>query len=324
MKPYRFEDAPLLSRAEAEAQSALVRLPLPAPGALLAPFLKEELSIRLVGGAPPVAPPFAPSASFLHLASGGRARLVIDPRLAILAVERALGIAAAPTPRPLSEAEEGLLGAMLLAAQDSLPDPAAFALAELGGAPLPAAARLALELSLGPARGWGLLEVEPALARLALPRRAPPGWLRAHPLEGRLFIGRTQLTPAELASLRPSDTLLLDELRINEEGSGAGRLSIGGLRGDVSFSRAQARLLGGLMAEAGSQAPGAALELTVELGRLRARVEEISSWGPGTVLPLSRRPGDPVELVLDGKVVARGELVRVEGDLGLRLSWVAP
>src|SRR5688572_10077756 len=104
---YEFEDAPTITRGEAEVSSLLSRL---SPGRIslsrsLSAFLREgELFVRPLGPAalPERAPLFAPRAVFIHLASSSRVCVTLDPKLALLAILRALGAEGEPSaPRPL-------------------------------------------------------------------------------------------------------------------------------------------------------------------------------------------------------------------------------
>jgi flagellar motor switch protein FliM len=61
------------------------------------------------------------------------------------------------------------------------------------------------------------------------------------------------------------------------------------------------------------------LQVSVELARIPVTAEEVVSLKIGQVLDLNRVPGEPVDLSVNGKVVARGELVEVEGHLGVRV-----
>jgi flagellar motor switch protein FliM len=61
------------------------------------------------------------------------------------------------------------------------------------------------------------------------------------------------------------------------------------------------------------------LQIVVELARIPVTAEEVVSVRVGQVFDLHRVPGEPVELSVNGKVVARGELVEVEGHLGVRI-----
>jgi type III secretion system YscQ/HrcQ family protein len=68
---------------------------------------------------------------------------------------------------------------------------------------------------------------------------------------------------------------------------------------------------------------GLLLTLHVELPARRISLEELSRMRAGQVLELGCRPTDPVELIADGRRVAVGELVDVEGRLGVRVTRLA-
>lgn len=65
------------------------------------------------------------------------------------------------------------------------------------------------------------------------------------------------------------------------------------------------------------------LQIAVELSRVSATAEEVVSLKVGQVIDLHRVPGEPVDLSVNGKIVARGELVEVEGHLGVRILSLA-
>jgi flagellar motor switch protein FliM len=65
------------------------------------------------------------------------------------------------------------------------------------------------------------------------------------------------------------------------------------------------------------------LQVAVELARVPVTAEQVVGLRAGQVLELHRGPGEPVELSVNGKVVARGELVEVEGQLGVRILSLA-
>jgi flagellar motor switch protein FliN/FliY len=67
------------------------------------------------------------------------------------------------------------------------------------------------------------------------------------------------------------------------------------------------------------------LDVTLRFGGRRMLLREILDLGPGAVVELDRQLQDPVDLLLDGKIIARGEVVVVEGNYGLRVvEVVAP
>ena len=60
--------------------------------------------------------------------------------------------------------------------------------------------------------------------------------------------------------------------------------------------------------------------LQVVIGRLSLSPTHMMTLQPGQVRPISDRLHRQVELVLDGQIIARGELVNVEGSLGVRVT----
>jgi len=67
---------------------------------------------------------------------------------------------------------------------------------------------------------------------------------------------------------------------------------------------------------------GVDMEVTVELGRTRMTVRELLSLSPGQVLELDRAAGSPADLLVNGRLIARGEVVVVDEDFGLRVTEI--
>ena len=68
---------------------------------------------------------------------------------------------------------------------------------------------------------------------------------------------------------------------------------------------------------------GVRLEVRVVLGRNRLPISELLNLTKGSVIELDRRIGEPVELMINDRMVARGDLVRVQGDtLGVALREI--
>jgi flagellar motor switch protein FliN/FliY len=65
-----------------------------------------------------------------------------------------------------------------------------------------------------------------------------------------------------------------------------------------------------------------AMEVTVEIGRTRMTVSELLSLHPGEVVELDRAAGAPADLLVNGTLIARGEIVVVDEDFGLRISEI--
>jgi type III secretion system YscQ/HrcQ family protein len=65
------------------------------------------------------------------------------------------------------------------------------------------------------------------------------------------------------------------------------------------------------------------LQIAVELGRVPTTAEEVVALKVGHVFDLNRVAGEPLDLSVQGKVVARGELVEIDGNLGIRILSLA-
>ena len=64
------------------------------------------------------------------------------------------------------------------------------------------------------------------------------------------------------------------------------------------------------------------LELTVEVGRTRMTLGQALALGPGSVITLDRLADQPVDLLVNGKPVARGEVVVIDDVFGLRVTQI--
>jgi flagellar motor switch protein FliN/FliY len=67
---------------------------------------------------------------------------------------------------------------------------------------------------------------------------------------------------------------------------------------------------------------GVDMEVTVELGRTRMTVRDLLALTPGAVLELDRAAGSPADLLVNGRLIARGEVVVVDEDFGLRVTEI--
>jgi len=61
------------------------------------------------------------------------------------------------------------------------------------------------------------------------------------------------------------------------------------------------------------------LDITVELGRSRVTLHELLSMGPGSVIELSKVAGEPLDVLVNGRLVARGEAVVINDKFGVRI-----
>lgn len=64
------------------------------------------------------------------------------------------------------------------------------------------------------------------------------------------------------------------------------------------------------------------LEVTVELGRTTKSIHEILDFAPGTIIELNRIAGEPIDILVNGKYVAKGEVVVIEESFGVRITEI--
>lgn len=300
--------------------------------------------------------PRAPSFTAVFEGDDGAVRLaVIDRALARPLAARALALdapEALPLDAPISAAEEGALIALcakaatlacapappprLRAVTDDTDDAlAALRAAPHGRGPL---IRWPWAVSAPPWAGTvTLLLTAPARPALPFPPRASV--LNAR-VTVRVIAGRARWPASEVASLRAGELLALDGLRDARASlTGGVDLALGSPDGP-RFSGTLTPL--GARVDSPAALPGAPtmddttdprtapmqravldaipVEVTVEIARATATVAELSMWRPGEVIPLPAPVGGPVTVFAGGRAVARGELVDVEGMVGVRVT----
>ena len=64
------------------------------------------------------------------------------------------------------------------------------------------------------------------------------------------------------------------------------------------------------------------LEVTAELGRTSKSIKEILEFSPGTIIELNRLAGEPIDVLVNGKYVAKGEVVVIEETFGIKVTEV--
>lgn len=64
------------------------------------------------------------------------------------------------------------------------------------------------------------------------------------------------------------------------------------------------------------------LEVTVELGRTHKSIHDILEFAPGTIIELNKIAGEPVDILVNGKYVAKGEVVVIEESFGVRITEI--
>jgi flagellar motor switch/type III secretory pathway protein FliN len=306
----------------------------------------------------PVAParpdPLPTDAIVLAMSRGGDlGRLTLTSSFAARLVDAALGARGAlSSARVLGPAERGVLVALLAPAFDII----GWSL-QLGPAPELTGVRALLTLQIEGPVGAGALRLDlPASTASTVGLidhwRSRGGNL---PVIARVEIAATELPAASLFGLAPGDALVFDGRGAAgyladtdegfDEGSWEGRLVIGAhaapvriaptgllkLAGDfemtgtpkiertVAITREGTMDVSGPTEKAISVLAAAPIEVVAELARVTLRGDEVLGLAPGVVLTLPTNRRQAIALRVGGEVWAEGELVDVEGELGVRV-----
>ena len=62
------------------------------------------------------------------------------------------------------------------------------------------------------------------------------------------------------------------------------------------------------------------LEVVVQLGRTRLTIQELLTLGPGSVIELDKVAGEPLDIIINDRLIARGEAVVVNDKFGVRIT----
>jgi len=153
-----------------------------------------------------------------------------------------------------------------------------------------------------------------------------------------LSLGQVELTPEELQSLEASDVVLLNEVAellfpaTNKRGWKGllERAEVSRFRVDQYFERSARMESKGesetkISVDAADGRPDFSqlpVLLHVVLGEKELNLAEANALIPGSIIELETREGEPVDLAVNGKRIGKGELVNVDGKLGLKiLNW---
>jgi flagellar motor switch protein FliN/FliY len=98
-------------------------------------------------------------------------------------------------------------------------------------------------------------------------------------------------------------------------------LAASALKGDKG-APADAPLGGSRAADSLSFVMDVPVELTIELGRKTTKIGEVLRLGPGSILELSKANGEPLDVYVNNRLIARGEAVVVGERYGIRLTEV--
>lgn len=284
----------------------------------------------------------------------GPVAALLDAPLARWLCARALRRPETPPGAPLSPDDEGALAALasraalalwspspppvvLRAVSDELDD----VLAALGLSRDDAAPAVEWRWTLASPEAAGALRVVipgASLPAVIEPSRVAPALMDLR-VPASLVAGRAWWSAKALASLRAGDVLLAPSLSRDGAGvTGGASLVLGANRAAsiaATLARDAATLSGVEDPHPGSEdvseteahdavmaperAAGLSVELSLELARMEATVAEVSAWRAGEVVAFPAGVGDAVTVRAGGRALCRGELVVVEGRVGVRV-----
>jgi flagellar motor switch protein FliN/FliY len=89
----------------------------------------------------------------------------------------------------------------------------------------------------------------------------------------------------------------------------------------VQFANLQAVQMGGEQGNIGLLMD-VYMEMTVELGRTRKRIKDILGIGEGTIIELDKLAGEPVDILVNHKLIAKGEVVVIDENFGVRVTEI--
>ena len=349
--PFELHDCPPVSTVEARATRAVAQKLAVLPRswqAELPPFGAATLTVAGIDRAPTPA-----EAIVLAILRGNaRGRLSLAPAFAARLVDAALGGRGVfSTARSLGPAERGVLVALIAPLLDAIgwsPDLAPAPQSIVG---------YAIAVNVEGPFGAGVLWLDFPVTGSALapaPGADPGGWRQRAwglPVEARLELAATHLRTTDLTQLAVGDALVFDGVEFGAFAPGtewAAQLTIGARRaplgiapngrlvltGDFRLTEAGDGRKVGVVKEAeeepmdvtgptqmATEALAAApIEIVAELARITLRGEEVLGLAPGVVLAVNADRSGSVLLRAGGEIWAEGELVNVDGELGVRVT----
>jgi hypothetical protein len=318
--PVPFHHLRRLSRRDAAIESTLARWLAPRQlAAKVAALAGGPVRARLVGlvlGAPD---PYAALAEVR--VDGVPIVLAASPAPVRSLAQRLLGgPVELEAPRPLTVVEHAIWALAVAAALTDLE--IAAEVWPLTGAPParfsePGAITAAFTVELPPELAPPVMTVTAHFAPAILLRAPAPRALHAWRLDLPIVVGRCALPRAAIAGLAARDVITIEprlELLVGRGGIGLA----------AEPGALEARVATEYVPRDMALVDDASLELTVQLGTTRLSLRQLGELAIGQVVPLGRPLAGPYEVRAAGRVLGHGELVDIDGELGVRIVSIAP
>lgn len=333
--PYPAARLRQLSRADAALETALARWLVARPLGSKVAALLGDVRVRIVGTR---GEPFDPNAAHAEVRIGGQSIIVACASRPLRALAQKLfgGPKELDAPRALTAVEEA---AWVLVVASALEDtgvpgevwpcaalpPGAYeprrasdtavdvarADTVIAGASR-ASTHVAIELAITRIGApWTVVAYVPRSLEVRVPPARPlPEWAFDVPI----IVGRCVLPRAAVARLAVRDVVTVDRELTLAVGDGTVGLTAAPLA-------VEARVAIGYVPAPMTQAlaDSASVELVVQLGTTRMTLRQLGELTPGAIISLGRPLGGPFEVRAHGRLIGRGELVDVDGELGVRI-----
>lgn len=324
---FPWDRLPRLSRADAHAQSTIARW-IGARG-------QGDRLARLVG-APVAARVVSPGAADPHAATCVVRRHGADIEVSgssagVRAIAQTLlgGPPELPAPRPLGIVEQSIWALVVATALEDL-GVAGEVVPRLGGLHARPPVSFAIDLAFGAAVMRVEVRAPSSMPLRVPPVAAPPAWAERLILDLPLVAGRCALHRDDLARLAPRQIVTLDRPTTDSDrrfrAGGELRADLDVFDGAVGVSASAgavvAEVVTGYVRRDMALPDDAHVELTVSLGTTQLPLRQVLELAVGQIVQLGRPLGGPCEVRAQGRVVGRGELVDVDGELAVRIVSV--
>ena len=310
--PYPFTRLRRTTRADAAFESALARHLASTGGPKLAALVGAPVRARIVGVAANAA--IDPHAARAELRLAGLSVVVTAPAAGIRTLaQRWLGgpdeLAA---PRPLTPTEHAIWCLVLAAALADLGSAAS--VVPLLDEPVATADARAVELAvtLGDVSLAVVALVPRALELRAAAPRPSPAWTFDIPV----VLARAAILRSAVAELAVRDVITVDRVQALAIGDGDVHLT-------AQPGAVEATVATGYVPRDMAMPDDAYLELSVQLGTTRLSLRQLADLAVGQVISLGRPLAGPFEVRAAGRVVGQGELIDIDGELGVRIVSLA-
>ncbi len=311
--PFPFERLRHISRRDAALETTIARWIAATSGPLArtTAVAGAPVEVRLIGLATAPADVHAALAE-VRIRGGAFVIAAASAPIRQLAGRLLGGLPELPAARPLAPTEHAIWALLVAAAiEDARLDAEVWPLLEPRALTDDTVA-IELAIRIGDAPLTVHVHVPRGLAVRVPPPRAIPAWTFDVPI----VVGRAAIAARDVFALTPRDAITVERVLELVIGDGCVGLS-------ASPGALEATVVTGYGRRDMALPDEAQLELTVQLGTTRLTLRQLAELAVGQIIPLNRPLAGPYEVRVAGRVVGEGELVDLDGELGVRIVSIA-